>query len=166
MQVFQSDSVRSRMDELTAGLPTKSAKIRKLSAAGFTRTQIADYLGIIYQHVRNVLVEDERRSQSRVTIAAGAAAASDKPNPMAAKVEIGTHGEVVLPPHVLQAAGVAAGQRLLVRFEDDEIKLMTPQATARKVQAAIREFVPRGVSLVDELIEERRREAARENSGE
>jgi hypothetical protein len=51
---------------------------------------------------------------------------------------------------------------LLVRFDDDEIRLVTPEATTRKVQAAVRKFVPEGVSLVEELLKERRKEAARE----
>lgn len=34
----------------------------------------------------------------------------------------------------------------------------------KRAQAIIRQFVPEGVSLVDELIEERRREAERELS--
>ncbi len=38
------------------GLPTKSAKIRYLTALDWTRRQIADKLGILYQHVRNVQI--------------------------------------------------------------------------------------------------------------
>lgn len=41
---------------LVENLKTKSAKIRTLDAAGFARTEIATFLGIRYQHVRNVLV--------------------------------------------------------------------------------------------------------------
>ena len=59
-------------------------------------------------------------------------------------------------------AGLPEGGVLLARFDDDEIKLVTPEATARKIQAAVRKFVPEGVSLVDELLKERRREAAHE----
>lgn len=39
-----------------ADLPTKSAKIRALAAAGLSRSEIAKGLGIRYQHVRNVLI--------------------------------------------------------------------------------------------------------------
>lgn len=35
---------------------TVSAKIRALDAAGYTRSQIANFLGKRYQHVRNVLI--------------------------------------------------------------------------------------------------------------
>ena len=46
---------RQRMDELTAGVRTKSDKIRRLAAAGYARAGIARYLGIRYQFVYNVL---------------------------------------------------------------------------------------------------------------
>jgi hypothetical protein len=51
---------------------------------------------------------------------------------------------------------------LFARLEEGEIKLLTPQAAMRRAQAIVRQFVPEGVSLVDELIADRRREAARE----
>jgi hypothetical protein len=42
-------------EKVTAGLSSKSEKIRKLALAGYLRTEIADLLGIRYQHVRKVL---------------------------------------------------------------------------------------------------------------
>ena len=47
---------KDEMDKVTASLPTKSAKIRALDKLGATRSEIANYLQIRYQHVRNVLV--------------------------------------------------------------------------------------------------------------
>jgi hypothetical protein len=47
---------RSFLD-ITAGLETKSDKIRALALAGYLRTEIADLLDIRYQHVRKVLVD-------------------------------------------------------------------------------------------------------------
>jgi len=47
---------KAEMDELTKGLITKSAKIRLLEDHGVSRSAIANYLGIRYQHVRNVLI--------------------------------------------------------------------------------------------------------------
>jgi len=37
-------------------LPTKSSKIRYLNSYGWKRGEIAKYLNIRYQHVRNVLI--------------------------------------------------------------------------------------------------------------
>jgi hypothetical protein len=43
--------------KIVEGLATKSAKIRALDAAGLSRTEIAQFLKIRYQHMRNVLVQ-------------------------------------------------------------------------------------------------------------
>ncbi len=51
---------------------------------------------------------------------------------------------------------------LFARVRDDEIHLLTRTAVTRRVQALVRQFVPEGVSLVDELIEDRRREVEAE----
>lgn len=90
---------------------------------------------------------------------------SNTPSPdpqRAVRVDIGPDGEVRLPEHILEAAGAGPGRHLLVRFDGDEIKLVTPEAATRKAQAWVRKHVPEGVSLVDELLAERRLEFERE----
>lgn len=47
---------RRTFDEITAGLTSKSERIRALATAGYLRTEIASLLKIRYQHVRSVLV--------------------------------------------------------------------------------------------------------------
>jgi hypothetical protein len=42
---------------------SKSAKIRALTKAGFSRSQVALMLGIRYQHVRNVLLQQVKGKQ-------------------------------------------------------------------------------------------------------
>jgi len=54
---------RDEMDKATQGIATKSAKIRVLDKLGATRSEIATYLQIRYQHVRNVLVSPAPASQ-------------------------------------------------------------------------------------------------------
>lgn len=54
-------STTNPFDATVKGLPTKSAKIRALNAKGASRSEIANYLGIRYQHVRNVLVTPLKR---------------------------------------------------------------------------------------------------------
>ena len=161
----------SDMAQLTAGLPTKSEKIRVLNRAGFSRSEIANFLQIRYQHVRNVLKDEERiQARQEKSGAATGMAEADRgfvhAEPLsgtgACRITVGPKGEVKLPEGILEAAGVRPGDSLLVRFADDEIKLVTPEATARKVRAVVREFVSEGVSLVEELLTERRREAAGE----
>lgn len=50
----------AKLDELTK----VSDKIRYLNTLGWTRGAIATKLGKRYQHVRNVLVEDERQGKT------------------------------------------------------------------------------------------------------
>lgn len=44
--------------EIVEGLATTADKIRALSRAGFSRSEIATFLDIRYQHVRNTLIRD------------------------------------------------------------------------------------------------------------
>jgi hypothetical protein len=48
---------RRPIEETISGLTTTSDKIRALAHAGYLRNEIAQALGIKYQHVRNVLVQ-------------------------------------------------------------------------------------------------------------
>lgn len=50
------DTIEKQMNSL----PSKAAKIRFLADAGWERAEIAKKLGIRYQHVRNVLVRDQK----------------------------------------------------------------------------------------------------------
>jgi len=63
---------KDEMDELTQGLSTKSAKIRLLEDHGVARSAIANYLGIRYQHVRNVLIAPRpKRTEAPATAVTG-----------------------------------------------------------------------------------------------
>ncbi|MBX4967440.1 GIY-YIG nuclease family protein [Rhizobium binae] len=48
---------RQSFEDVTAGLETKSDKIRALARAGYLRTEISSLLAIRYQHVRKVLAD-------------------------------------------------------------------------------------------------------------
>lgn len=136
------------MEAITRGLPTKSAKIRALTAAGsFSRRQIADFLEIRYQHVRNVQVEAPKKAETP---------------PQSTHIEISAGGRIVIPAAIREAMGVKDGDRVVARFEDGELRLMSKQRALQRVRELMRKFVPPGVSLVDELIADRRREAAQE----
>jgi AbrB family looped-hinge helix DNA binding protein len=154
----------NRMEELTRGLPTKSAKMRVLAKAGYGRSEIARFLGTRYQFVRNVLVQDEaRRERGTERPKAGEPPAAT--NNASVRVRLGPEGRVVIPAAFRESLGLKEGDVLFARLEDGEIVLLTPEAAMLRAQAIVRQFVPEGVSLVDELIEERRREAEREASG-
>jgi bifunctional DNA-binding transcriptional regulator/antitoxin component of YhaV-PrlF toxin-antitoxin module len=70
---------------------------------------------------------------------------------------------VVIPADFRKALGVEVGDTVVIELKDDELRLRSGQAAIRKVQAMVREYVPDdGRSLADELITDRREEAARE----
>lgn len=136
------------------GLNTTAAKIRALAAQGRSRADIARALGIRYQHVRNVLIREEAKAK--------AAAESSDPTTMPGKVRVGADGSAIVPAKAIDAIA-KPGDVLFVRIDDGEVLLLTREAVTRRVQALAREFVPQGVSLVDELLEDRRREAEAES---
>jgi AbrB family looped-hinge helix DNA binding protein len=145
-------------------LPTKSAKIRELAARGVPRAEIARALGISYQHVRSVL--EHKKAQS--VTGSPPPGLSEPPQPIfddnapSLKVRLGPEGRVVIPAPMREALGLKEGDVLFARLEGGEIKLLTPRAAMIRAQAIVRSFVPEGVSLAEELIADRRREAERE----
>jgi AbrB family looped-hinge helix DNA binding protein len=146
-----------QMLKLTEGLASKSEKMRVLAKAGYGRKVIAGFLGVRYQFVRNVLVENEARNAKKV-----AAAASGESELAPTKLRLGPDGRVVIPAAFREALGLSEGDTLIASIDDGELNLLTRRAAVRRAQAIVRQFVPEGVSLVDELIEDRRREVERE----
>jgi AbrB family looped-hinge helix DNA binding protein len=146
------------MRQLTGGLPSKSEKMRVLAKAGYERKDIARFLGTRYQFVRNVLVQDEARNAKQTTATSGEG--NDKPEPT--KLRLGPDGRVVIPAAFRAALGLSEGDTLIASIADGELNLLTVRAAMRRAQAIVRQFVPEGVSLVDELLEDRRREVERE----
>jgi AbrB family looped-hinge helix DNA binding protein len=154
---------RSDLGDTVAHLPTKSAKIRALAARGVARAEIARVLGVRYQHVRNVLEHDKaREAEAGVGLSEPAQAAIFDDKMPSVKVRLGPEGRVVVPAPMREALGLKEGDVLFARLEGGEIKLLTPKAAMLRAQAIVRQFVPEGVSLADELIADRRREAERE----
>jgi bifunctional DNA-binding transcriptional regulator/antitoxin component of YhaV-PrlF toxin-antitoxin module len=68
----------------------------------------------------------------------------------------------VLPAEARKALGLRPGSQVVVHFDNGEIRVTTREEAIRRIQARIRKYIPPGVSLVDELIAERRAEAKRE----
>jgi bifunctional DNA-binding transcriptional regulator/antitoxin component of YhaV-PrlF toxin-antitoxin module len=152
------------MKRLTAGLSTKSDKIRVLGQAGYARQQIADFLGIRYQHVRNVLVDAEKKGKVG-ELAEPRATWRSEPSQVdePGKIRVQTDGSVVIPSTVLAEAGFGIGDRVLSFVKGEgEIHLLSRRTAIRHAQELVRKYVPEGISLVDELIAERRSEAEKE----
>lgn len=83
----------------------------------------------------------------------------EPPKPM--NVVVGQKGRVVLPAPLRQALGFSVGTELIARIEDGALVLETREAAWERLQSMF-DHIPPEVSLVDELLAERRLEAARE----
>ena len=81
-------------------------------------------------------------------------------------VKIAPGGRVVLPAEFRKALGVSVGDSVVIELRDGELRLRSLDAAIRRAQETVRKYVPEGVSLADELIRERRKEAAREERNE
>lgn len=77
-------------------------------------------------------------------------------------IYVGAGGRVVIPAAFRAALDLKEGDRLMAFLVDGQIQLLTPTMGIRRAQRLVAETVPAGVSLVDDLIAERRREAAAE----
>jgi len=70
-------------------------------------------------------------------------------------------GRVVVPIEIRKALGLQEGDAVLWELVDGEARLTTRRERIRRAQALVRKYVPAAVSLADELIADRRREAER-----
>lgn len=77
-------------------------------------------------------------------------------------LEIDEQGRLQLPSEALEALEVRPGDKVVLDIEGAELRIRSARAVIAEIQAFVRSFVPDDVSLVDELIAERRREAERE----
>lgn len=80
---------------------------------------------------------------------------------MDATLVLGKQGRVVIPADVRAALGLEAGDRLHLTARGSRI-VIERQADALTELRTLARDVPRSRSLVDELLEERREQAARE----
>ena len=74
---------------------------------------------------------------------------------------VNENGRVVIPASFRKALGINVGDEVVLRMEDDELRITTLKRRVERAQRLVRKHVKRGTSLVDELIAERR-EAARD----
>ncbi len=154
---------------------TVSDNIRALDRAGYRRSEIAALLGKRYQHVRNVLVDDQARA--RVAVAGSHSGVAESGQPfeamLAAMQQPETHsmwldvdadGRLIIPPALRENLGVATGGKILFKRGADGVwTLSSVEQAIKRMQEIFAPYAKPGVSLVDELIAERRAEAERES---
>ena len=79
-----------------------------------------------------------------------------------ASARVNEDGRVVIPANLRKALGIAPGDQLVFRLEDDELRVSTIKSRVARAQRLVRKYVKPGTSLVDELLAERCAEARKE----
>lgn len=80
------------------------------------------------------------------------------------QVVVGDRGRLVLPADVRAALGLAPGTRMLLSTErDGSLRLRPYRVVADQSRGLLADLAPAKTSMVDELLAERRREAAHED---
>ena len=164
---------RDQMGEIVRPYATISDRIRALDAAGVARADIARFLDKRYQHVRNVL-EGDRLSAKPPGVSESEqllfrteleAHPSQSRGGGLFRLEMDGAGRVALPPELIAEWNLVAGSALMGRLKGETFEVITGQTSMRRLLERARRSVPLGgPSWVDELIADRRREAAREDS--
>ena len=82
---------------------------------------------------------------------------------MRGKARLNQQGRIVIPAECRAAAGLKPGDDLLIEtVGEGELRLRTRRQAIKEAQAIVGRYLPKGRDLVQELIDERRDEAARE----
>lgn len=75
---------------------------------------------------------------------------------------LGKGGRLVIPAEYRKILGLKPGDELILVLEDGELRIINRLQAVKRAQALIRRYVPEERCLSEELIKERREEAARE----
>jgi hypothetical protein len=164
--VDSSDAAR-----IVAWDTTVANKIRALDAAGYPRKEIARLLQKRPQHVRNVL-EDDKLYGRRPRVPAPEA---EPPHVQVAeaprsfgdvhRLNVEADGVIRLPPDVQAVLGARPGGILIGELGADRFVILSVRAAALKAQALIAGLGNNPDRLLsEELIADRRAEAAREEA--
>lgn len=158
------------------GVASVSDKIRALDRAGYSRSEIAAFLGKRYQHVRNVLVDDARRAhEKRSGVAESPASAHGgmaesktlflRPSATStiSRLAVSRDGSLRLPAPLMAALGIPHGGNIVANVDSDGgVGLLSAEQSLQRARALLTLKLPPGVSLVDELIADRKAEVDHE----
>ena len=72
---------------------------------------------------------------------------------------MGKTGRIVLPAKLRKALELQAGDALVMRLENDSVRMIPLHQALNLAQKAVRQYVPEGTALVDALIQARREDA-------
>jgi AbrB family looped-hinge helix DNA binding protein len=75
---------------------------------------------------------------------------------------ISENGRLVIPAALRKVLGIQAGDEVVLRIQDDELRITTQQKRIQRARRRARQYVKPGTSLVNELLAERREAAKNE----
>ena len=75
------------------------------------------------------------------------------------RAKLAEGGRIVIPVEYRQALGLHVGDEVIIRLEDGEVRIFTPQQAIKRAQELVRRYVSEERSLSDELLEERKMES-------
>ena len=78
---------------------------------------------------------------------------------METRARLGQGGRFVIPWVCRAAMGVKPGDELVVSMNDGELRVTTVAQAITRAQALVRQYVPVGSSLVEELLTDRHAES-------
>lgn len=168
-----------RMAQIVRPYDTVSDRIRALDAAGAPRAEIAKFLGKRYQHVRNVLEGDKQRGgytlgHADLSGVQEQGAPFERPaddsefvqarGEGAYRLVVRPDGSILLPKEILTAFNAEGGGVVMAKLDGDTFGLISAETAMQSLREIAKRYVKPGVSIVDELIADRRAEAAREGA--
>ena len=146
---------------------TVSERIRELDRAGHSRADIARMLGKRYQHIRNVLEADKLKAApvKPETMPTQVPAGPTSPLPNRFRFVVGSDGTLTLSPEAQAALGVKPGGVVIGLMRGESMMLTEGGLSSRRARDRCAPYIKPGVSVVDEFIDDRRKEAERELYG-
>ena len=74
-------------------------------------------------------------------------------------IKVTEGGRIVIPAKMREALGIEIGEKVTLSLKDNSLQITTRKEALRRLQKLVRKHAPKGVSLADELIQDRREEA-------
>jgi AbrB family looped-hinge helix DNA binding protein len=78
------------------------------------------------------------------------------------RVQVHSGGRFVLPSKLRKELQIKAGDEIVLSLEDGSVRLIPLRQAVRIAQQTVKKYVPKGTSLVEDLIQARKEEAAHE----
>jgi hypothetical protein len=135
---ISQDELNSLMEEITEGIGTKADKMRELDRHGHSRADIARFLGVRYQQVRNTL-EGDKRTGYNPDISRSHSVVSSEIWPMLSTfrpISLVENGFAIVPPDMF-AEFCDENEALFALELKDGIFLSTAKYIAERVRVGL-----------------------------